>query len=233
MEAHARVRVAASGRFAELRSEAPLTLRWADGCLYVVGSAFSPLGGDDLRLDVEVEAGAGLTVRTVAASVAQPAPSGLPSRLTVSARVGPGASLWWLPEPGIATAGAVHESVARLDLADDAEVVWREEVVLGRHGEPGGEWRSRWRVTRAGRPLLSQDTAIGGPDWASPAVAGGARAAGSLLLTGPADIPAAACGPGAAVMPLAPGRAALVSALAPDALTLRRRLDAALLPAAP
>jgi urease accessory protein len=62
-------------------------------------------------------------------------------------------------------------------------------------------------------------------------VAGGRRALGSLVVVDPAwagDPPAATLlGDTTAVMPLA-GPAALVSALAPDALALRRCLDAGL-----
>ena len=225
MRAAAQVCAAPGGRLAELRSEVPLTLRWADGCLYVVGSAFAPLGGDDLALDIVVEPGASLTVRTVAASIAQPSPSGLPSRFAVTARVGAGGSLRWLPEPGVAAVGAVHHADAVVDLAVDAELTWREEVILGRHGEPGGEWRSTLRVTRDGLPVLVQDTAYGGPLWASPAVGAGYRAAGSVVVVG-ADAPTEPqAGDRWAVMPLAAPQAALVSALAADALTLRRRLD--------
>lgn len=230
MRAAARVVVEASPsgspRLVDLRSTAPLTLRWADGCLYVVGSAFAPLGGDDLSLDVVVEPGASLTVRTVAASIAQPAPSGLPSRFAVTARVGAGGTLRWLPEPGVAATGAVHHADAVVQLDDDAELTWREEVILGRHGEPGGEWRSSLRVTRDGLPVLVQTTAFGGALWSSPAVGNGARAGGSMLVVG-ADAPTEAqvLDGRAAVMPLAAPRAALVSALAPDALTLRRLLD--------
>ena len=231
MRARAGVTVLPPTRLVDLRSESPLTLRWADGCLYVVGSAFAPLGGDELELDVTVEAGATLTVRTVAASVAQPSPDGRPSRLTVTARVADGATLHWLPEPGIAATGAVHHSHTRLDLAATAQVVWREEVILGRHDEPGGEWHSHLDVQLGGAPLLRQDTAAGGPHWRSPAVAAGARASGTLLVVGPT----APTKPGvlraerdayAAVMPLGsrPG-AALTSALAPTARTLRRLLE--------
>ncbi len=225
MKARAAVRVGPGPRLDEVRSAVPLTLRWADGCLYVVGSAFAPLGGDDLRLDIVVEAGASLTVRTVAASIAQPSPSGLPSRFAVTARVEAGATLHWLPEPGVAAVGAVHHADAVVELAVDAELVWREEVVLGRHDEPGGEWRSSLRVTREGLPVLVQDTAYGGPLWSSPAVGAGHRAAGSVLVVG-ADAPTEprVLGRRAAVMPLAYPGAALVSALAPDALTLRRLL---------
>jgi urease accessory protein len=215
----------------DLRSAVPLTLRWADGCLYVVGSGFAPLGGDDLALDVVVDPGAALTVRTVAASIAQPSPSGEASRFAVTARVGAGGSLRWLPEPGVAAVGAVHHADAVVDLAAGAELVWREEVVLGRHGEPGGEWRSSLRVTGAGTPILVQATAYGGPSWASPAVGAGSRAAGSVLVVGPAAPTSARVLPTsaparAAVLPLAHPGATLVSALAPDARTLRRLLDA-------
>ncbi|HEY8548174.1 MAG TPA: urease accessory protein UreD [Acidimicrobiales bacterium] len=214
----------------DVRSEVPLTLRWADGCLYVVGSGFAPLGGDDLALDVVVEPGATLTVRTVAASIAQPDATGAPSRFSVTARVGEGATLRWLPEPGVAARGAVHRAEATVELAAGAELVWREEVVLGRHGEPGGRWCSSVDVrTAAGDPILVQTTEHGGPHWSSPAVAAGARAAGSVLLVGP-DAPIRPHtyrdGPARlAVLPLAHPGAALVAALAPDARTLRHLLD--------
>ena len=232
MKARAGVTVSPPTRLVDLRSEAPLTLRWADGCLYVVGSAFAPLGGDELELDVTVEAGATLTVRTVAASVAQPSPDGRPSHLTVTARVADGATLRWLPEPGIAATGAVHHTHTRLDLAVTANVVWREEVILGRHDEPGGQWHSHLDVTLDGRPLLRQDTAAGGPHWDSQAVAAGARASGTLLAIGPMAPTAprvlqAESGGWAAVMPLARPGAALTSALAPTARSLRWLLERA------
>jgi urease accessory protein len=226
-------------RLTEMRSSAPLALRWADGCLFVVGSAFAPLGGDELTLEVTVAADASLTVRTVAASVALPSRSGAPSRFTVRVSVATGGRLEWLPEPGVAAAGCCHVNDAQLDLADGAELVWREEVLLGRHGEAGGEWRSLLGATQAGRPLLDQDTAVGGPSWGSPAVGWGARAAGSLLVVGPdaptdpvvsrVPVPPTGASVGAAahaaVLPLVSRGvwpAALTSAVAPDARTLRQ-----------
>jgi urease accessory protein len=235
VKAHASVRVAAGAdgrcRPVELRSAAPLGLRWApaEGCLYIVGTAFGPLGGDETRLDVVVEAGASLTVRTVAAAIAQPDPAGRPSHQRVEVSVGAGATLRWLPEPAVATEGAVHHSSVALDLADGADLVWREEVLLGRHDQPGGEWHSDLRVALAGEPLLAQRTAIGGAGWGSPAVGAGARAAGSLLVVGCASPTAPrVVSEGearAAVLPLARPGAALVTALAPDARRLRALLD--------
>jgi urease accessory protein len=67
--------------------------------------------------------------------------------------------------------------------------------------------------------------------WDGPAVTGGRRAIGSLVVVDPtwgAHPPQPVLlGDDAVVLPLA-GPAALVSALTPDALTLRRCLDAAL-----
>jgi urease accessory protein len=203
-----------------------------------VGSAFAPLGGDRLELRVVVGPGVELTVRTVAASVALPGADGAPSELTVDVEVGPGAALRWYPEPGIAAAGARHTSRARLALAADATVAWREEVVLGRHGERGGAWCSQIEADVDGTPLLAQATDVGGELWDSLAIGASVRACGSLLLVRPGGPPiepwSERCGsldgegPPAwgAVLPLERDGAALVSALGPDARTVRRLLDA-------
>lgn len=87
---------------------------------------------------------------------------------------------------------------------------------------------------RAGRPLIDQQTAYGpgAPGgWDGPAVLGGHRAVGQLLLVDPSfddTCPEARpLGPGAVLTPLA-GPAVLVTALAPDARLLRATLDSAM-----
>lgn len=234
MRARARV-VAAAGpagttRLVTLRSQAPLLLRATTGGLHLVGGAAGPVGGDDLRLDVDVGVGATVAVRSAAATVALPGPAGAQSRTVVTATVREGATLHWLPEPGVAAAGCRHLVEARIALAPGGRLVWREEVVLGRHGEGPGSWTSVLAADVAGSPVLRTrlDLGPGAPAWDGPAVAGGAGAVGSLLVVDPAwahaPPPAAALAPTAAVMPLH-GPAALVSALAPDALALRLLLD--------
>src|SRR6185437_17150788 len=92
--------------------------------------------------------------------------------------------------------------------------------------------RSVLRVAYAGRPLLHQSVVVSGTDEASlgPAVLAGHRAVGMLLHAGePVAGITPGAAPGAAVMSLA-GPGVLVTALADDAVTLRRRLTA---PAAP
>jgi urease accessory protein len=232
VKAAARLAAAAGGRLTVMESSPPLVLRATPDAVYVVGGAYTPLGGDDLELDVDVAPGASLVVRSAAASVALPGPDGAPSRLRVTASVGAGASLVWHPEPGVAAAGCHHRSDAAVSLAAGASLVWREEVVLGRHDEPGGRWTSSLRVDLEGRPLLRHRLDLGaGTDWDSPAVGGGARCSGSLLAVGHSVQPNRRMTPVSlhrmVVMPLA-GPAVLVVALGDDPIDIALGLSGAL-----
>ncbi|MFE6680519.1 urease accessory protein UreD [Streptomyces sp. NPDC057729] len=97
-----------------------------------------------------------------------------------------------------------------------------------------GTLTSRLTVYRAGRPLIDQQTAYGpgAPGgWDGPAVLGGHRAVGQLLLVGPSfddKCPEVRLlGATAVLTPLA-GPAVLVTALAPDARLLRGTQDSAM-----
>jgi len=236
MRAHARVVAcrAASGAtvLAELRGEAPLLPR-ATGVrggpvaeVHLVGGAAGPLGGDELTLSVVVGPGASLVLRTVAASVALPGPSAERSTLTVEATVAEGGSLRYLPEPTVAAAGCDHLILSTVELADDARLLWREELLAGRHGEGSGNLTVRTRVRRAGTPLHHQDVTVGpgAPQWSGPAVLAGNRATGSVLLVGDAAREPATVD-GGALMALAAPNAWLATAVAPAAHELRRTLD--------
>ncbi|HEX4256111.1 MAG TPA: urease accessory protein UreD [Streptosporangiaceae bacterium] len=224
------------------RSQAPLVLRRTADAVYLVSGAAGPLGGDQLELHIEVRAGARLRLRTVAAAVALPGRSGEESRLAVTATVGPGARLEYLPEPLVAADGARHRTELAVELAEGAALLLRDEVLLGRHGEQGGRCLTRLRVNLAGRPLLRHELDVDGADPAArgPAVLAGHRAAGTLLSVEPEVADGAggfdgtdgthevagfygAADPWVAVMPLA-GPGVLVTALADDTRTLRQRL---------
>ena len=152
-------------------------------------------------------------------------------RLTVA----DGGELHWLPEQLISAGGSDLSVTTRVDLGAGARLVLREEQVLGRVGEEPGRLTSRLTVRRDGRPLLDQELACGpgAPGgWDGPAVLGGHRAVGQLLVVRPefderAGRRRGLLGEHAALTPLA-GPAVLVTALAPDALRLRRVLDEAL-----
>ena len=202
-------------RCTTLRSSPPLSLRDTPAGLHIVGSAAGPIGGDDVHLDITVADGASLTIRTVAAQVALPGPGCGPSRATVRATVGEGATLHWLPDPLVLASGCDHRVTVRLALAPTAAVVWRDEVVLGRTGERGGSLLQRLRADRDGRPLLRNDLALG-PSWpgaGGPAGSGDARVVATLLVVGQALRPLVT-DPSvrAATCDLAPG-AVLVTAL--------------------
>ena len=220
-------------RLPVLRSAAPLVLRRTPEAVYVVGAAAGPLGGDQLSLRVTVRAGASLCLRTVAASVALPGLDDAESVLTVTATVEPGGTLKYLPEPVVIADNARHATDIRVTLAESARLILREELILGRHGEQGGAYRGSLRADYAGRPLLRQSLEVSGTDEATrgPAILSGHRACGTLLRVGPGLPGSAITAAGApcadhqvAVMPLATGPAALITALANDAVTLRRRL---------
>jgi urease accessory protein len=239
-------------RLPVLSSQVPLVLRRTPEAVYVVGGAAGPIGGDELGLRISVGAGAFLRVRTAAASIALPGPDGLESVLRVTVDVGAGGRLEYLPEPVVVSAGARHATIVRVTLAEGASLLLRDEVLLGRHGEAGGASRTELRVTYAGWPLLRQSLEVSGADPADlgPAVLAGHRAVGTLLRVDPTlnarpagaaadiaiddlvgtgrEIPADAPPDpdvAVAVMPLA-GPGILVTALADDAVTLRRRLSA-------
>jgi urease accessory protein len=147
--------------------------------------------------------------------------------LRVTVTVGAGGRLEYLPEPVVVTAGARHATVVSVALAAGASLLLRDELLLGRHGEPGGAARSVLRADYDGRPLLRHAVEVDGTDPVSrgPALLAGHRGLGTLLLAGPdarAALPPVA-DPDRAVMPLA-GPGVLVTALAHDAVTLRRHL---------
>ncbi|HEX6683295.1 MAG TPA: urease accessory protein UreD [Candidatus Limnocylindrales bacterium] len=233
MRAYARVVAEADGRggtrLAHLRGESPLLLRrtQTDGgpaTVHLVGGAAGPLGGDDLRLDIEVGPHAALCLRTVAATLVLPGRGNARSQFTVAATVAAGGTLRWLPEPTIAAAGSRHTTRTTIELSDGATLVWRDELICGRHNEQPGDATITTSVTYAGKPLLHQTLDVGpsADGWAGPAVLGAAKATGSLLHVHPDSQPPAPCvlGLSAVRMPLA-GPASLITATADNAHTLR------------
>ncbi|WP_069812453.1 urease accessory protein UreD [Streptomyces sp. TP-A0874] len=238
-------------RVVELRSGWPLMLRstsplapgpasdWVcretePAAVHLTAGAAGPLGGDRLRLEVRVGAGSALYLGEVSSTLLLPGPRGGESRLEIRIRVGAGAALAWLPEPAIAAEGCRHLTDVRIALDPAARIVVREEVLFGRHGERPGAYRQRLRVLCGERPLYDQEFRAGppAPGWDGPAVTGGLRTTGTLLVVDPAvrsggALAADLRGPEGALMEL-PGRGALFSALAPDTAALRRRLDEAM-----
>ncbi|MEU5218591.1 urease accessory protein UreD [Streptomyces sp. NPDC020807] len=244
LRATARLAAAADGTLPVLESDGPLALRRTRGPepytrVTVVGAMSAPLGGDRLAIETEVRDRARLLVDAAAATIALPGRGREPAAYELRMTVGEGAVLRWLPEQLVSAAGSDLRTRTTVDLAATARLVLREEQVLGRHGEPPGTLSARLTVRVAGRPLLDQELAYGpgAPGgWDGGAVLGGHRATGQLLVVDPAfgdkPVETRLLGENAVIAPLA-GPAALVTAVAPDALALRRLLDAALAELAP
>src|SRR6185295_3870239 len=98
----------------DVRSEPPLSVRSTGGRVLVAGSAAGPVGGDELALDVVVGPDACLSLGTVAATIAWPGSTGLPSCQTVRLDVGAGGHVRWEPEPLVAVAGCRHSVDTRV-----------------------------------------------------------------------------------------------------------------------
>ena len=99
--------------------------------------------------------------RSVAASMAQPSPHGTASTSTIRGRVAAGAVLDWRPEPLISVGGSDHRIDTRLDVAATAQLVWLDEIVLGRHGEQPGRVTSRLRVSVDDEVALDHEIVAG------------------------------------------------------------------------
>jgi urease accessory protein len=229
-----------------LASDGPLAVRRTRATgpghrVTVVGAMSAPLNGDRLTIETDVRDGARLTVDAAAATIALPGrisagagEEAEPAHYDLRLTVGAGAELHWLPEQLVSAHGSDLRMRTTVELAPTARLVLREEQILGRHGEEPGTLLTRLTVRRAGRPLLDQELrhgpgAPGG--WDGGAVLGGHRAVGQLLVTGPEfeEKPAEPVlfGDTAVLSPLA-GPGVLVTAVASDALELRRVLDEAL-----
>ncbi|MFD5634932.1 urease accessory protein UreD [Streptomyces sp. NPDC127077] len=222
-----------------LDGEGPLALRRVrsggpEARVMLVGAMSGPLGGDRLAVEARVGPGARLRVGSAAATIALPGQAKGEARYDMRLDVADGGELWWLPEQLISAGGSDLSVSSRIELRGGARLVFREEQVLGRVGEEPGRLTSRLTVRRDGRTLLEQELACGpgAPGgWDGPAVLAGHRALGQLIIVKTEfekDPPAARpLGEYAALTPLA-GPAVLVTALAPNALLLRRVLDEAL-----
>lgn len=233
VKAHAEIRAEPDGhggvRMAVLRSQAPLLLRRTPDAVFLVGGAAGPLGGDDLRLHIQVCSGAVLQMRSVAASLAQPDPAGRPSDMSIEVDVAAGGALDWAPEPLVLTTGAHHRVHTSINLHGDAALRWRDVTVLGRHDEQSGLVEQNVTLTQDGEEVLCQQHAWGqgAPEgWSGPAVLAGARVVASEIAVrqGPAS-PRPPAASGVCVLQFAPD-CQLTTCLGSQVPAVVRLLDA-------
>jgi urease accessory protein len=145
-------------------------------------------GGDRFTFTITAEENARLTVTSQAAERVYrslgPA-ADVDVRLTAHA----GATLMWLPQETILFDGAALNRRITADLAEDAQLLAVESVILGREasGETVRQARlhDRWRIRRGAKLLFADDLAFDGAPPGGLATLGNARAFATVVLVSP------------------------------------------------
>ena len=125
----------------------------------LIATTATLLGGDILRLVVEVGPGLRLDLRDVAGTVAYHG-RGLGCVVDVSLRVHEGATLSWASEPLVVADGAEVTRHLRIAVADGGRLLLRDQVALGRSGQEGGRLDCHTTMTYAGRPALVEQLEV-------------------------------------------------------------------------
>ena len=158
----------------------------------LIATTATLLGGDELRLSVEVGPGLRLDLRDVAGTVAYHG-RGRECLVAVSLTVHPGAVLVWAGEPLVVCDGARVVRTLDVDVTDTGRLLLRDRVALGRSGQVGGDLTCRTSMTYAARPALVEELTLGGsPGGGVAGVLGDARVVDSVTALGwrPAPRPA-------------------------------------------
>jgi urease accessory protein len=142
-------------------------------------------GGDRLDYIIDVAPGGRVTATTQTAERAYRASDGsAPGEIAVTARVGAGGTLHWLPQETILFEGAALDRRTEVALQGDATCLMCETLVLGRAamGETVARLAlsDRRRVMRDGRPVLWEPLELTGAQIA--AACGGAGLDGARVL---------------------------------------------------
>ncbi len=154
----ARTRLADLHERGGFRAKLPRTHGLTEAVLINTGGGL--LGGDAVRFEVEVEAGAAAQITTQSAERVYRS-LGEDCAINVALTVGAGGRLHWLPQETILFDQARLARTISVDLADDAALLLVEATVFGRAAMNervlAGSLRDVWRVRRGGQ-LIYADT---------------------------------------------------------------------------
>lgn len=149
----------------------------------LVATTATLLGGDEVRLDVEVGTGTWLDLRDVAGTVAYHG-RGRACRVDVRLRVAPGATLTWAGEPLVVSGGADVTRTLDVDVAAGGRMLLHDTVALGRSGEAGGDLRCTTTACVDGRPALVEELRLGSSARSQPGVLADARIVDTVTALG-------------------------------------------------
>lgn len=131
---HARqTRLARSRQQAPLRVIRPFPLPGGAALLHLHNVSGGVLGGDRLRLNIEVGPEASVQLTSVGATrVYRSRPASPPALQEISVRVDRGGLLEYLPDTLIPFAGARYQQYTTIELVEDAGLFWWEIIAPGR-----------------------------------------------------------------------------------------------------
>jgi len=232
MQAATTAVVGVGGVLESVSCQSPVTVRQVRAehpgtcALCVVGSAAGPLTGDHLSLDLTLRPGARATLAATGASLAQ-GDNGGSGRLETRVQLGAAAVLHARPAAVIVAAGGSVDVRLDIELADDANIEWRELLVLGRSGETPGKATLHWNVTRSGRPVLRQTVDLTDPTLTAwPGMLAGGRVIASAFLSGPDVVAQTRIASETAVAARLDANTCLVTVLGTDVSEVSAHLDA-------
>ena len=170
-----------------LRVRFPNTERGGALEAVIVNTAGGMAGGDRFAIDIEVGAGAALTVTTASAEKVYRS-LGPDTSIDVKLEVGAGGALAWVPQETILFDQMRLARTIDVELARGASLVLAEAVVFGRSamGEAvqSGSCFDRWRVRVDGTLVFAETIRLGGaiaPRLAERAIADGGVAIASVV----------------------------------------------------
>ncbi|MEM1163729.1 MAG: urease accessory protein UreD, partial [Pseudomonadota bacterium] len=175
-------------RLSELRQQGSAKLLFPDTAgpdldAVLLNTAGGITGGDCFRYSGTAEAGASLTITTQAAERAYRAQPGSVGTADVTLSARRGGTVHWLPQETIVFDGAAIRRRICADIADDAELLLVEPIILGRTamGEivRRATFSDQWRLRRGGKLVYADalrvsaevQRSIDGPATLSGAVA--------------------------------------------------------------
>lgn len=161
------------------------------------------LRDDEVSVDLVVGEGVHLEIIEPSGTVAYDMRGGS-ARWDVQVRVESGGRLTWQAQPFVLAEGADVRRRMSARLADDAALLHRETLVLGRSGEGAGRLQLRTDVTRGDVPVLVEELALGSGE-PTVGVLGPHRVVDTLLSLGRPDPAAVPALPGTATYRLAGG----------------------------
>lgn len=152
--------VASRNRLPRIRCRGGIAARCtAADTVFLVSAAATPLGGDSFDLQIIVEEGASLRLRSAAAAVVLPGAQTITSRARWKIEVA--GELDVDLEPTIVAAAARHLSSVTVRLDGASWVRLRERIQIGRCGEREGFWSGSLHADLDCRPMLRHRMELG------------------------------------------------------------------------